>query len=165
MSNTIYNNEYSLASGHVVTTSAISGDGSNSPLDLVNTNKVLYENYDFNTNLVTNMTFNENPYNFAATEFTFILEGTTQAFPEYSTQVVDMDALKAANRNDVTFLNTFVVTSNNGYRMRLYKGNITTAGINYISATQWVGSGALTGINNCMHVYKVVGINRISGNP
>ena len=58
MSNTIYNNEYSLASGHVVTTSAISGDGSNSPLDLVNTNKVLYENYDFNTNLVTNMTFN-----------------------------------------------------------------------------------------------------------
>lgn len=159
----IWDNTYNLTSGHVVTTSALSGDGTNSnPVGLINSdyNKVLYENYDYNTNLATDISFNENPYNYAATEFTFLIEGTTATFPEYSTQVVDMDALTNAERTDVTFIDTFIVPENNGYRMRLYKGNITTAGINYVSATQWFGTGPLTSLGNIMHVYKVVGINR-----
>lgn len=160
--NTIWDNTYNLASGHVMTTSALSGDGNNTPLGLIDDdyNKVLYENYDFNTNLATTITFNENPYNYAAAEFTFILEGSDPDFPEYSTQVVDMEALTKAGRTDVTFINSFLVSANNSYRMRLYKGNITTAGINYVNAYQWVGAGSLTGINDCMHVYKVIGINR-----
>lgn len=159
--NTIWDNNYTLASGQVATTSALSGDGNNTPLGYVNSdNKVLYENYDFNTNKAANITFNENPYNYAATEFTFILESTTQDFPEYSTQVVDMDALTNAGRTDVTFVNTFLTTANNSYRMRLHKCNITTAGINYITGYQWVGAGALTAQGDNLHVYKVIGINR-----
>lgn len=166
MAESIWNNNYLLANGAVSANAPLSGDGSNvSPLGIVESampynETVLWSNGNSAQNGLSAVTLSEPVENFHKLRISFGIDSTV-TYPTISTQVVDMDALSAANRTDVTLVNSFINGSNNAARTRMLKTNLSgnkflpVTGVNW-----WQTNYEMVQTSGWIHIYQVVGINR-----
>ena len=122
---------------------------------------VLWDNYTFANNKASSVVMSETPFNFSYVRITFEIEASVEDWTTVQTQVIDMEALNSCINKDFTLIGTCV--NGTSIVVRGSRCNFSGTSILAKSTVQWHTSGEST-LSNALHIYRIVGINRIASN-
>lgn len=122
---------------------------------------VLWDNYTFANNKSSSVVMSENPFNFSCVRITFAIEASSETWPTVQTQIIDMVALNSCVNKYFT-LNGTCVNGTTIYA-RCSKCHFNGTAISDDSSVQWYNGNNSAAMSGPLHIYRIVGINRIAG--
>lgn len=123
---------------------------------------VLWENYTFANNKSSSVVMTETPFNFSCIRITFEIEASTETWPTVQTQIIDMVALNSCVNKYFTLNGTCV--NGSVIYARCSKCHFNGTAISDDSSVQWYNGNNSAAMTGPLHIYRIVGVNRIASN-